>query len=812
MAMMVNTAWLLEYLEPKCSHEDLVAALPEVGLEIERHLDLHALLGAIRIGQVREKSPLAGAPGMYICQIEIARGRKIPVVCASEHEVQVGWGVPVAPAGTILPGGREIKAGHVHGVASEGMICLDGELGLLARSTGMQHFSDDKMLGLPLTEVAEVREHLLELNVLPNRPDFLGLIGIAREVAALLRLKLKLPPTLVPPKVGTPSITVDVQEPDLCPRYTCGLVRGVRVRPSPAWLKARLLIAGMRPINNVVDVTNYVLYEYGQPLHAFDSSTLRGRKIVVRRMKPGETMELLTGKILGGDATKDAKPASGPLVIADAERPIGLAGIMGGASTQTTERATEILVEAACFDSVNIRHTVKQVDLGMEARGTASSYRFERGTDPDVMIEGALGRALQLIVETAGGSVTGPIVDQYLKRKQPKSFRLTPERVSSYLGVPVDAATIRDSLTRLQMEVSPDLTVRVPSWRVHIDDPVVLIEDVARMIGYGKIPVAATPAEPTLGLRSPLDRLRQIIAAHLASTGYFETRNPSLESPERSKWLGTPGPVVSLRNSESYEMSVLRRSLLPGLVQTVDNNIRRGAEWVRFFEVDRVFDPLGQANADTAPECDRWRVAGIAGGQPLRSDWRSSGKATDFYDLKGTIEDLLAELRLNDHMFRPVDSGPFVAGTSAEISAAGKVVGYAGQIDPQVIPIDRLPFALFAFELDLQTLLELYSTSAAYEQLSRQPAVTRDLAIVVPMTVAFADIEATVRETAGPTLESFRLVDVYRGTPVAKDHQSLALRLVFRDSKRSLTAEDAAAHVDRVVAALANRFKAQLRA
>ncbi len=337
---------------------------------------------------MREKTPLAAAQGMYLCQIEIERGRRIPVVCASEHEVQVGWGVPVAPAGTTLPGGREIKAGHVHGVASEGMICLDGELGLLARSTGMQHFSDEKTLGLPLTDVAEIREQLLELNVLPNRPDFLGLIGIAREVAALLRLKLRLPPTLIPAKEGSTPITVDVQEPDLCPRYTCGLLRGVKVGPSPAWLKARLLIAGMRPINNIVDVTNYVLYEYGQPLHAFDYSTLRGRRIVVRRMKPGETMELLTGKVLTADAQGPTKPAGGPLVIADAERPIGLAGIMGGASTQTTERATEILVEAACFDPVNIRHTVKQVDLGMEARGTASSYRFERGTDPDVMIEG----------------------------------------------------------------------------------------------------------------------------------------------------------------------------------------------------------------------------------------------------------------------------------------------------------------------------------------------------------------------------------------------------------------------------------------
>ena len=314
----------------------------------------------------------------------------------------------------------------------------------------------------------EVEEYLTELNVLPNRPDFLGLIGIAREVAALLQLKLQYPVICTSTDAGPPSpVTVDIREPKLCPRYMCGLVREVRVGPSPAWIKARLLLAGMRPINNVVDITNYVLYEWGQPLHAFDFKKITGSKIVVRRMAETETLELLSGAVVGARGLAKSSSKQPPLVIADAESPVALAGIMGGRFAETAEATTDVLIEAAYFDPVLIRETVQRIDLGMESKGTAASYRFERGTDPNLMLEGALRRAVQLIIEVAGGTPAGQLIDQYPQSRDPRVFQINAARASSYLGMTVDADIISDALTRLNMECTEHnqgFEVKVPTW------------------------------------------------------------------------------------------------------------------------------------------------------------------------------------------------------------------------------------------------------------------------------------------------------------------------------------------------------------
>jgi len=818
MPIIVNTAWLLEYLEPKCSHEELLDALPRLGLEVEQTHELKIALDSVRIGFIRRKQPLPEAAGYYLCEIELERGRTVPVVCASEHEICEGWGVPVAVAGTILPTGRSIKAAPFHGVRSEGMIWLDGELGMVARGSGMHQFTDESVLGAPLPRAVEVPEYLLELNVLPNRPDFLGLIGIAREVAALLRLELRYPSTLA--RAGAhsgPPVTVEIREPDLCSRYMCGLVTGVKVAPSPPWLKARLLLAGMRPINNVVDITNYVLYEWGQPLHAFDYEKITGAQIVVRRMAPGETLELLSGAVVNASGQPGkAKFSEPPLVIADQERPVALAGIMGGRSTQTAEETTHVLVEAAHFDPVMIRRTVQQVDLGIEGRGTSSSYRFERGTDPNLMLEGALGRALQLIAEIAHGTTVGPKVDQYLRPRGRSVFRVSTKRTSSYLGMPVEVGTVRDCLSRLSMECTgkneQEVEVSVPTWRADVNDPVVLIEDVARMVGYDQIPVAPQRALPSLGVRATSDRIRQAVASHLVSTGFLECRNPSLESPTMSAWLGDTGDAITLSNWATREMSVLRRTLLAGLAATVQTNVRRGADSVWFFEVDRIFAPIATKSINGGSMAGRWHVAGIAGGRHHRSDWRSDGTQADFFTLKGVVEDLLEALGARAGVFQSADRKPFVAGTSAEVSLPGiGPVGSIGELDPKVVEFERVPFHVYGFELDLESFEETFTTLPAYHQLLRQPAVARDLAVVARVEVLYAELVDTVKSTAGPTLENLRLVDQYQGSQVPPGHRSLAFHMLFRDPERTLTAEEVAETVARIVAALKDRFGAELR-
>ncbi|HMP06002.1 MAG TPA: phenylalanine--tRNA ligase subunit beta, partial [Lacipirellulaceae bacterium] len=701
MTMIVNTAWLMEYFDAPCPHEELVEAFPRLGLETERAYDLRHVLADVRIGLVRDIQPIAGAPGMHACTIEVERGRTIPVVCASEHPIEAGWGVPVAPAGTTLPLDRRVKAESYHGCRSEGMICLDAELGLLPRGSGLHHFEDATLLGEPLSAVLDVQEHLVELNVLPNRPDFLGLIGIAREAAAALGRQLRLPQGLALGS-GQPAVPVAIDEPKLCSRYIGALLRGVTVGPSPDWFRFRLKLAGIDPINNVVDVTNYVMYECGQPLHAFDYDTLRDGRIVVRRMRRGESLELLTKVTLVADGAPGQAPLDPlPLVIADGQRPVALAGGMGGAATRITEQTANVMLEAAHFEAVNIRRTVNQVPLGVEGRGTESSYRYERGTDPNAMLELAAKRALQLLVEVAGGKLAGAANDIHPTKRAPGEVRLRPARAASYLGVPVDAKLIRERLAPLGMTCTGDdaeTVVSVPTWRVDVNDPVVLIEDLARMIGYDQTPATPTAAPPTVGASSALDRLRQRLAEHLAAAGFFECRHPSLESPQATAWLGDPAPGITVSNPATAEMSVLRRTLLTGLATTIGNNLRRGAQHARFFEIDRTFAAAGAAEEPMPPGV--WRLGLMAGGPVRRGDWRGT-EALDFFHLKGMVLDLLDAAGAAGANVRPSQRSPYSPGAAAEIVVDGQTVGTLGEVDAAKLAIDRLSFKLLAAEIDL---------------------------------------------------------------------------------------------------------------
>lgn len=801
MAMRVNTAWLLEYLTPRCTHEELLEALPRIGLEIESAHALAEELAAVKVGFVRKKQALA--EGMSVCEVEIAKNRRIPVVCAAEHPVEVGWGVPVAPAGVRLPTEKTIAEGNFHGAASQGMICLDGEMGLIARGTGMQHFEDEALLGAPFSEAAQVTGHLVELNVLPNRPDFLGLLGIAREGAALLGLEVRYPDAAALSRGGGAPVAAEIETPEWCARYMVQAMRGVRVGKSPPWLSSVLLTAGMRPINNVVDITNFILYEWGQPLHAFDADRLRGKRIVVRKMRPGESLELLTGKAL--DAGDGAR-----MVIADAERPVALAGIMGGRSTQTSDGTTNLLIEAAHFDRVQIRQTVRNVDLGMEKRGTESSYRFERGTDPNRMLEGAMDRACALIGELAGGKVEGGLVDVYPRKRERRTVRLSTERTSRYLGMPVTAETIRKCLTRLGMECSAggeEIEVRVPTWRADVDDPVVLIEDVARMLGYDQVPVAVSGTPVTVGTRSQRDRLRMAIGGQLAAGGFYECRNPALESAASSAWLGAPAEGLTIANEDASELTrVLRRTLLAGLLESAQRNVRRAAPSLRLFEIDRAFEWGGKEIVTTD------RVGAVMGGAVEESNWRATQGEMDFYHLKGAIEDLLAGIGAKDVRFEPVEAPPFVEGGAAAVLVGGRRAGVAGEIDPAMARLSRLPYRLYGFELDLAALEDGFAAIPSAAPISDKPPVIRDLAVVLPSTVIYEDVRRAIVESAGPMLESVRLVDQYQGPQVPAGRVSLAFSLVFRAADRTLTADEAADAMAGIVAALGTRFGAELRA
>lgn len=790
--MIVNTQWLLEYLEPGCSHDQLVDAFTTVGLEVEESIQLSSELKNIVIGFVRDKKPIPELNGMYHCQVEVGPQEMLSIVCASEHEIEIGWGVPVAKSGTHLPTGKEIGSSQFKGVLSAGMICLDGEMGMLARGSGLQVFQDESALGKSLPELIEIPEYLVELAILPNRPDCLGMIGIAREIAAALGLSLKYPATTPIDSNSAGNVPVTVEEPQLCPRYMCRLIEGVQVAPSPHWLKSRLLAAGKRPINNVVDITNYVLLEWGQPLHAFDFNLLQGREIRVRRMESSEQLELLDG------TTVDGK--SNPLVIADQQRPVALAGIMGGKDTETTEQSTDVLMEAAYFDPVMIRKTVKQLGIG-----TDSSYRFERGTDPNKMLLGALFRACDMIADLAGGKLHPTSTDIYSEEKQPATVQLSSNHVGSYFGEPVDEKTIQKCLVDLEMECSDDLKVTVPTWRVDVNDPVVLIEDVVRHIGYDKVPRKSMVATVTSGQRCTMDVMRSRISDYLMANGFLEARHRPLVDTTYNHIYADSQHEIRLRNPLRSDMNVLRNSLLFSLTETVEHNARRGAEHFRFFEVDRVF------SLAAGDPVEAWTLAAILGGKVLDSDWMQSAGETTFYHAKGILEGILRLIGISTWETQPGAQNGFVPERSAAIVHNNQTVATLGLIDRAKLPKSKSRTPLYALELNLSALVEEHPQVPAYSAIARQPAVTRDISIEVDQSVAYAQLERAIRKVAGNMLGTMRCVDNYTGKQIRSGSKSVTINLQFRDPSRSMTADEGSQLIDQIVQQLQAEFKATLR-
>lgn len=819
--MLLNTAWLLEYLEPPCSESDLLRAFLHMGLEVEAIHPLARELEHIRIGFIRDKTPLPGTDGMFICRAEVGPGETLQVVCASEHPIEIGWGVPIARGGTKLPTGIPIKSGTFHGALSEGMICLDSELGMLASGSGLQVFRDEAAIGQRLVDLIDIQYSILDVKATANRPDWLSLIGIAREVAAVLGLSLKLPPSPVEEAgASTASLAkVEIKEPALCRRYVCRLIKGVKIAKSPAWLSSRLRSSGSNPINNVVDVTNLVMREWGQPLHAFDFHTLSGAQIIVRKMLPSESLELIDGTWLSGqsqlrpDGLKDPDGShetaksiiiseeTAPLVIADAERPVALAGIMGGRATQINNETVDVLLEAAYFDPVQIKKSLRELGLN----STDASYRFERGMDPNETLEMAIERAASLIVLVAGGTIAREPLDVYVNKMERKTFQLTPERVSSYLGTPVSDSTIKDCLQRLEMKCSDDLVVEVPTRRVDVNNPVVLIEDVARLTGYDQIPLTRPVGNLTSGKRNSLDVFRRRVMLFLADSGFLESRNLSLESPKLIlEFSREVEDAVALVNSRE-EISLLRKSLLPGLLETIGRNARRDAENYRYFELDRTF-----RRAPDSPS-QSWTVAAVAGGLTRDVDWSASKLKLNFFHMKGVVESLFETVDIKGVTFRPASRPGFMEGQTAEVLSGSRVLGVVGAIDGELLSSRKIKESVYAFELSVESMMEASGGVQTFQDIPRTPAVVRDIAVVLDTSIPYAKIEERILEAGGVLLESARCIDVYEGKNIENGNRSISVRLRFRDPQRTLEANEVSLAVDHVISILTQQYGAKLR-
>ncbi len=761
--MKVPVSWLKEYVPFDVPVQEvadrLVISSCEVdGIETVGVADADGNLGLFRVGRVLEAAKHPNADRLQLCQVDVGEPNPRQIVCGAWN-FGAGATVGVALPGAVLPNGLQLEQRKVRGELSAGMILAEDEVALGTDHTGIMVLQNGIEPGTPLADVLPLAETVLELETGHNRPDLLAVYGIAREVAALFDIELTPPPGTDPPQAADEPVDVAVDDFKGCPRYIGRRFRGAKIGPSPVWLKARLLAAGMRPISNVVDVTNYVMLALGNPLHAFDFTKLSGGKIVVRRARAGETLRTLDG------ADRGLEPYD--LVIADAERAVALAGIMGGEDTEIGEGTTEILLEAANFEPYTTFRTSERLRLRTEG-----SNRWEKGVDPYVAGPAA-ALATQLLVDLAGAEWVGH-ADVHAGLPSQPVVRFRPERTDEVVGIETPAAGQHAILGRLGFDVD-DETVTVPTWRARdVTREIDVVEEVARF-RLDDVPARLPTRQAMFGRLSKLQRTRRRIEDALVGFGYAEAYTWSL-LPE-----GTVARGVELQEPLSSEQAVLRTTLADGLLASARRNVDAGNTEIALFELAHVYLPTG----DRLPE-ERWRVGGIAqGGLPFA---------------KGTVEGLYEALGTHAE-FEPADDLP-LPGRGAR-TADGWVVSLR---DPD------LPGDWGAFELDVDTLVERVPDIVVFEDVITYPPVRQDLAFSVDEHVTAADLVEAARESAGPELREMRAFDVYRGEQVGPGRKSIAFSVTFQSPERTLTDEDAAGLRSRVVEALQERFGAQLRA
>ena len=762
--MRVPLSWLREYVPVDVSAPQLAERLAVSVVEVERVVrrgvpDEDGNLGLYRVGRVLEAGRHPNADRLQLCQVDVGEDDPRQIVCGAWN-FGAGATVAVALPGAVLPGGQRLERAKLRGALSDGMILSERELELGLDHAGILVLPEPWDPGTPLGDVLPLGEDVLEVQVTPNRPDLLSMYGIAREVAALYAVELAPPPGRDPERAGDEPVDVRVDDFDGCPRYVGRVFRDVRVAPSPPWLKARLLAAGMRPISNVVDVTNYVMLALGNPLHAFDRRKLLEERIVVRRARRGEDIETLDG------VRRPLDPLD--LVIADAERAVAIAGLMGSADSEVDDETVEVLLEAANFEPVGLLRSSERLRLRTEG-----SNRWEKGVDPHLAPQAA-ALASELLVELARARFTGE-VDVRSELPGRPLVTLRPERVDALVGLSIPPAEQRSVLERLGFEVGDDWTATVPTWRARdVTREVDLVEEVARF-HLGEVPFTLPRRRQMFGLLTREQRLRRRVEDVLVAAGLAEAYTWSLVAVEDDP------DGVRLPEPLSAEHAALRTTLLHGLMESARRNIDAGNEGVELFELARVYLPAG----DRVPE-ERWRVGGIVEG--------------GFSRAKGIVETLHAALKLVPR-FERTQERFLHPGKAARLAS-----GWVGELHPTL-----LEGRWGAFELDLAALFAEAPEQIAYEDVITYPALRLDLAVAVADDVPAGELMDAAREAVGPELRDVRVFDVYRGAQVGAGRKSVALALAFQSPERTLSDTDAAMLRQRIVTVLAERFGAELR-
>jgi len=804
--MKLPYSWLREMVDGLPAPAEAAAILTMRGFEIEEWSSPGAAIQDILVAKILDLKPHPNADKLTLCDVTDG-SRNYSIVCGASN-MKAGDCVALAQIGTVLPGNFKLEKRKIRGIYSEGMLCSTRELELGDDHAGIMILPPDAPLGQRLVDFLGLNDTVFEINVTPNRPDALCALGIARELAAACGQALRGPEVTDPAAAMEPDFipAVELRDGDLCPRYTARLIREVRVGPSPEWLVKRLEACGLRSVNNVVDATNLVLMELGQPLHAFDLDKLEEKRIVVRRAQPGERIRTIDGEDRILDETM--------LAICDAARPVAVAGVMGGQESEVSAETTSILLESAYFDPPCIRRTSKKLGLGSEA-----SYRFERGVDFET-VNAASHRCARLIAELTGGRIAGRlgIADTAdsarLETLRGRDMTLRFAYCDRLLGQTVPPERIETIFVSLQIPVkkreAESITVRIPSFRQDITLEADLVEEVARCHGYNEFTPAilrapVKPPEPQEVDRELVKQIRQFFV----SQGLDEAVTYSFTDPELLKAFPRDEaeldhPAATIQNPINVREATMRSSLLPSLLQAARRNITRGNQDFGLFEIAAVYLASGETTRE------KKKIGVVILGNPS-AGWRDARPEFDFFEIKGLTENLFSLCGLKRYRLLP---GPecLHPQRGATVDAANQTAGYFGELHPALAEAYELPGRVLAAELDLHTLTRFWQEAdTAYRPYSIFPAVKRDLALLLPHPGTSRQVEDIIRQEAGALLEDLRLFDYYQGQQVAEGTVSLGFRLTFRSPEGTLTETDIDTIIGKILARLKKELDVQLR-
>lgn len=801
--MIISLEWLRSYVDIPLSVDRLTDRLTMAGLEVEAVEESARGLDRVITARTQTVSPHPNADRLRLC--DVWDGSRVHRVVCGAPNVSPGQIVPLALPGARLPSGVTIEEARIRGQTSAGMLCSRKELGFGEDADGIWALPPETPVGEPLATVLGLGDVRIEIGVTPNRGDCLSHIGIAREAAAICGTALRYPDCTLeetgPPIEGLAAVSI--VDPVGCPRYCARVVENVRVAPSPEWLRKRLEAVGIRSINNIVDVTNFVMMELGQPLHAFDHDLLRENRIVVRRATAGEPFTTLDGekRALFDDT----------LLICDGVGPVAVAGIMGGLDSEITEKTTRVLIESAYFEPTGIRRSSRKLGLRSE-----SSFRFERGVDPEGTPR-ALDRAAQLMARLGGGRIARGRIDTYPNRHRPITLGLRVERTNRFLGTRLSGRRMAEVLRSIEIQVTDEetdrLAVGVPSFRPDITREVDLQEEVARLVGYDQIPVTLAVAGLDASPQDPDQQARHMVKDALRSAGLSEVINYSFigEAGLRKLRLAEDDPrldPVRVLNPLSEDQGVMRTSLLPGILQTASRNFDHRNEDVRIFELSKVFLPNPGAPLPDEPH----RLACVLAGKRLPDRLYGQQEEVDFTDAKGVVESVLECFHLEEITYTSRGTPPYLdARCSASVLCGERWIGCLGPVHPQVaaaFDMKRIPYVL---ELDFDALCALRKPHPMYRALPKYPEVARDLAIVVDARVPVLDPLDYIKGLEEPLLEQIEVFDIFRHARLGDDKKSLGYRLVYRAADRSLTDEEVNDLHGRLTEKVLERFQATLR-